>query len=306
MDYSQLSPVKPVPVEQLDSPERPQPQPHKSWRKTLISILYKVQKYSAYGFMGFLGLHGTSVILFPGAQLPLDICQDTFEMARLVYLAKPMEMAIATTLIAHVMAGVSIRMLRWANKRQAISKKEVDYNLSTSISQQNDNYLVDTQLVDESHGLGGITSLIGLGSRKAIISNLTGLTPLAFSGYCLIPLILFHVFKFRLVPTMVDEDSLLVTLQYVNVVLNESLVKWGNSINLAVLGGLIWTGAYHFTSGTLKFQRKTLDYYKKLGYTIISGVSILGLASLLRLKYFKFDNGYLLKKFINYINFSRI
>lgn len=332
MDYSQLSPVKPVPLESLDTQQESSPQPKPSFRKTLISILYKIQKYSAYTFLGFLGLHSTTVILLPGLQLPLEICQDSFEMARLVYLGQYFESMILGSLVLHVVSGVSIRYLRRAitNRNGSINhhhnhhyhhnhqhnhklpddtvdqSSDDDYNLSTSISQQNANHLVNNQYIDDSHGLGGITSLIGLGSKKSIISNWTGLTPLSFSGYCLIPLIMYHVFKFRWVPAIVDDDNLLVNLQYINVVLNQSLIKWGNKINFVVLLGLIWTSGYHFTSGILKFNGKFLDYYKKLGYGILTGISVLGFMSLTRFKYFKFDNGYMMNKFMNYITYSRI
>lgn len=315
-----------MPLEAEDIKDDFSTQPKRSYRKMLISILYKVQKYSAYTFLGFLGLHASTVIILPGLQIPLDICQESFEIARLVYLSYPFEqVVVSAALICHVMAGVSIRLVRkMANNNKAINKhpkfhkprhlnedmvdpaqEDVDYNLSTSLSHQNADTLVSNPY-DESHGLGGITSLIGLGSRKSIISNLTGLTPLSFSGYCLIPLVLYHISKFKWVPTFVDDDNLLVNLQYINVILNQSMIKWGNALNFLLLLGLIWTASYHFTSGMLKFKKKFLNYYKKLGYGIISGVSIIGIVSMLRLKYVKFDNGYMFNKFMNYINFSRI
>lgn len=287
LNVSQLSPVKPQPViiEEKGSPKKP-------FKRTLLSILYKTQRYSAYSFMTFYGLHISTVNLLPGLHIPMEACQDMFEMARLVYV--PMSAMIGLSSGIHIASGLAIRYL---NSKSANHHKRVSNNNDLVTSADTD---------DKFYGLGGITSLVGLGSRKSIVSRVLGLSPISFSGFLLMPLIGFHVFKFKESVISVDGDRSLVSLQYINAVLNNSLIKYGNAINYIALVLLIIASSYHITAGMLRFQRKFLVHSKRFGYGVVAGMTVVGVSGLLRLKTFDFDNAYLARSFMRYISFTQI
>ena len=72
-----LTRVTPVPLDEIEDTNPIIP------KKTLVSpTLYRIQKYSAYSFISFLGIHATSVILVP--ILPIDqlIKDEVFAMAK--------------------------------------------------------------------------------------------------------------------------------------------------------------------------------------------------------------------------------
>lgn len=277
----ELHEVKPEPV------DIPFDQPIKSFRKKLISILYKIQRYSTYGFLSFFSLHTTSVTLIPSF-LPMHINQEIFQLARLIYLNVPFETLIYGSGILHIASGILLRILRPRHKVVTLDAKK--------------------KIKSDEVGLGGITNLIGIGPKIAIISRLTNnaLTPLTFSGYCLIPSLLYHLVKFKLVPLQIEGDSSLISLQYVNVVLNHSMIKYGNILNIMGLVLLVYTANYHFISGLFKLQNKYLDYWKKIGFMLINGLSLIGFISILKFKNGIFDDGYLFTKFLNYVKYSRI
>lgn len=242
--------------------------------------------------MTFYGLHISTINLLPGLRISMDICQETFEMARMVYL--PLSGMIGLSGGLHVASGIALRYL---NSKPANHRERVG----------NNNDLVkpvDTE--DKFYGLGGITGLVGLGSRKSFVSRTLGLSPISFSGYLMIPLIALHLFKFKYSIMAVDGDRSLVSLQYINTVLNNSPVKFGNIINYFALMILIIASSYHITAGMLRFQRKFLIQSKRLGYIIMAALTMTGLSSLSRFKSFNFENAYLLKKFMRYISFSGI
>lgn len=276
-----LTQISPEPIYILDD----QSKPTTPFKKTLISILRKLQKYSAFAFTGFVGLHTTTVITLPAFQVPLGICQEAFEVARQVYTATPIQWLLTLSITIHVASGLALRFL--ANKKKPVSN---GFNTNNEIGDE---------------GLGGITSLIGLGTRKSIVSKYFGLTPLAFSGYSLLGLVLFHQYKFKWVPLEVDGDRASVSLQYVGVVLNNSFVKYGKILNFAMLFGLIVVGSYHTISGMLKLNRKFLDFYRKLGYGIIGSICGLGLVSMMTMKRYE-GSGYLFKTFMKYVEYSRV
>lgn len=296
---NELKKIAPVPII-IDSSTRNEPIPvnpgPSSFLKKLLKYLFNIQRYSAYAFSSFLGIHVSSVIVSPGIGIPLNITQDVFEMGRAVYTLPYFEnIVIFGSAAVHIISGISIRLINNKLKRDrgvALSSK-LPYEPIIKNDDRDD------------IGLGGISGLLGLGYKKSWISTkFPQLTPLSFSGYCLIPLILYHFLKFRYLPILVDGDSSLITINYISYYLNYSLLSnVGKLFNCFALIALIWTTMYHWVSGTLKLTRKITIKYKKLGYAITSGISLLGLISLFRFKRASLEPyGFLGKQYIKYLS----
>lgn len=266
--------------------------------RKLLYYLLKMQKYSAYTFSSFLGLHLTSVVIIPGLGVPIPLSQEVFEMSRAVYQSIPHfeNLVIIGSSVCHVCSGIGIRIIRNRIKKNERHHSKLAYEPVIKNEERDD------------IGLGGITGLIGLGYRKSVISRLIpGLTPLLFSGYMLLPLIGYHFTKFRYIPQIIDGDSSLINLEYITYYLNKSpLEKAGNFINFMALMILVLMGSYHFVSGFLKLNHKYSLKYKKLGYGIIGTLSVLGCISLMRFKSLPLVPGFLGKLFAKYVNYLAV
>lgn len=264
----------------------------------VLFYLLKVQKYSAYTFASFLGLHLTSVVVIPGLGVPMPVGQDVFEMSRAVYQSIPQfeNIVILGSSICHVCSGIGIRFIRNYIKEQSNHHSKLVHEPVIKNDERDD------------IGLGGITGLIGLGYRKSIISRLVpGLTPLQFSGYLLLPFISYHFTKFRYIPQIIDGDSSLINLEYITYYLKVSpLERAGRAINYIGLMGLVLIGSYHFVSGFLKLNRKYSLNYKKMGYGVISGLSVLGFISLMRFNSLQLADGFIGKLFAKYVNYLAV
>lgn len=270
----------PVAVEATPPPTSP------SWLRQAARYLQQTQKWGAYGMSLFLGLHLALVILVPGTGVAVDTAQEVFEMARNVYQGPGFEAATAACAAVHVVSGIGLRYVR------------------SRLLRPHKRLLHEPVIRDgERHdiGLGGITALIGLGYKRLVVLTLwPSMSPLSFSGYMLLPLLAVHVAKFRYVPAVLDDDSSLVTLQYVTYVLTHSRHWWGPALNYAALMLLCWTLAYHVTSGLLRYNRKFTLEWKKVGYGVIAGVMGLAVVSVERLRRAPTEGGFLGKAFTRY------
>lgn len=260
----------------------------------IIPYLRKLQKYSAYGLLVFVGIHLASVIAVPGFGVNSDIAQEIFEMGRNVYHGIPFfeEIGIIGCGLVHVCSGIGIRILKKFQKRAHIRKNSIHNDITNDGKR-------------EDIGLGGLGGIVGLGYKRSTILKITpNLNPISFSGYVLIPLVVVHWMKFRYLPQSIDGDSSLISLNYITYVLNISpRGALGNYINFMLLMLLIWCGLYHCTSGMLRFNNKFSIQWKKLGYAVIYGGSFLGLVAVMRIKRWEMDpSGFMGKLFVRYIN----
>ena len=292
-DLSQLVAVAPEPLNANDLPDPTfnahSPHSHNDpWLRKIIRVLVPIQKYSSMGFASFLGLHVTSVAIIPGLGAPLPESQQIFEMGRALYQWAPVEKFIFISLGIHVVSGISLRIARTV--------------LGTRRKKRNSFEPIKSP-EDDDIGLGGITSLLGLGYRRSWISTqFPGLSPLSFSGYVLMPLLAYHYYKFRLRPLQVDGDSSLVNLHYVAYVLKGSV--WGhigNWVNTLLLAGLVWVTMYHWVTGVMRYQRWFSARSRWWGYVVINSVRELGMVSITRLRMLKLDTDYVGRHFMAYV-----
>lgn len=314
LEEQQLARVTPIPLESLDDldpiPESDQIHDRhhdhdhannnnngqsKPW---IIPTLYKIQKYSAYSFISFLGIHMTSVIVVPILPIDQGIKDEIFSMGKAIYQSIPLyeSICIFGSVSIHFLSGIGIRLYK-----KLISKKNNNHKGNTKKTNERRFELKKLADDDDDIGFGGLSNLFGLGYRKSFTVKYFGLTPLQFSGYLLIPFILYHGYKFRYIPWEIEGDSSLINLEYISYVLNLKHPLW----NTFALGSLIWIMTYHATNGLLKLQGKFSQNWKKFGLAIVNGMGILGMIAIYLYKTNKdiIDiNGFLGKSFSKYLN----
>lgn len=298
MSLQNLKRVVPQPLElcvPVGSPEHANvPKDKPPFLKRVLSALYKVQKYSAYGFLGFFGLHISSTVVAPALGLRFSTCQDLFEMTRAVYLSPLFEYPLVLgTAAAHVLSGVAMRVLRgMVSKKILKPRAERDIIIS-------DEYRDDI-------GLGGIGTMLGLGFKKSwISSHFPTLTPSTFSGYVMLLALGFHYYKMRLAPAWVDGDSSLVNLNYVTHYLHTSFYGTaGTLLNYMMLLLLLWVSFYHIVGGLFKYRRQFSIRSRKIAYSVIGLLTSFALIAVMRLKLCKLEPGFIGKQFTKYLMLS--
>ncbi|KAG2736786.1 hypothetical protein G9P44_000876 [Scheffersomyces stipitis] len=311
-DVSSLQQIRPEPIEDIAEEDIPSfspvvsisgsgvlPLSPSSSLYSILRVLIKVQKYSAYTFTSFVGIHLTSVVVVPLVPLvSADIKQEVFEMARAVYMSIPQfeNIVILGSSIIHVASGVAIRIIR-SILRHNREREKVQHRKSH----------VTTELITDDTrddiGLGGITNLLGLGYTKSLVSQYLGMSPLSVAGYCLIPLISWHYAKFRYVPLSIDGDSSLVNLNYISYYLNISPQgTLGQFVNFWALASLLWVGTYHMVNGLMKLNHKFSKNWKRAGWTIVNSTAILGYVALVSYKRQSVEtSGFIGRTFVKYL-----
>lgn len=297
MSLQELTQVAPEPLdfilpdeessESLASPRPKLP----GYLKRILLALGKAQKYSAYGFLAFFGLHLSSSIVAPAIGVPAEKCQEFFEMTRAVYLLPLFEYPIVFGCAGiHVASGFAVRVLRLL-----MSKQKVRRARESQIIIQDD-YRDDI-------GLGGLGTILGLGFKKSWISaNFPSFTPLTFSGYVMALALGFHVYKMRLAPAAIDGDSSLINLNFVTHYLHQSFYgKVGALFNYSMLALLLWVSLYHMVSGLFKYRRQFSLRAKKIAYGVIGFFTGLSLISITRLRLWPLDLGFIGTQFAKYL-----
>lgn len=284
--------VPPLPYnEPFPDESSPAPKKEGSLIRSIVSALVKVQKYSAYGFLAFFGLHISSTVIVPGLGINLAKSQEYFEMTRAIYLSPLFEYPIVHgCAIVHVSSGVLMRVLRLINSSQ---KKRVLPERDIIINDER----------REDIGLGGIGSIFGFGFKKSWISStVPSLTPLTFSGYVMASTLSYHMWKMKWAPFFVDGDNSLVTLNYVTHYLSRYVngTTWA-AINLGMLGLLLWVSFYHIVSGLFRYRRQFSSRAKKIAYGVISVFTTFSLVSIARLQKLPLDVSFIGKQFNKYL-----
>ncbi|CAD1812762.1 hypothetical protein FOB58_005671 [Candida parapsilosis] len=292
--------------------DSPQKKPISQW---LIPILYRMQKYSAYTFVSFLGIHITSVVIVPIIPVDKEVKQQIFSLAKAVYQDVPFfePIAIFGASLVHVIAGLGLRLVRGYKKHQIYKKLEQKRekhkegrvgggrgggsSRGVAIANNNDSFNIRDD--DDDIGFGGLSNIFGLGYRKSFISKFLGITPLQFSGYLLIPVIAYHFYKFKYVPMAIEGDSSLINLDYISFVLNLKHPKFQS----LALTSLVWIMSYHVTNGVMKLNSWFSQKCKRIGLAIVNVVGVCGMVAVYLFKKEEIDSGdFLGKVFTKYIN----
>ncbi|KAI5959811.1 uncharacterized protein KGF55_005043 [Candida pseudojiufengensis] len=286
-----------------DSSKKSINKPKKPTSKWLIPILYRVQKYSAYSFLSFLGIHLTSVIVVPILPINPEIKNEVFSITKAIYHDIPFfeSFVIIGSSLTHILSGIALRIIKNYKKNQ-IKEKQQRHKLNSENIIKINNSNIKLEDNDDEIGLGGISSIFGLGYRKSFITKYFNLTPLQFSGYLSIPFLIYHFYKFRYIPLSIEGDSSLINLDYVNYVLNLKFPLF----NEICLGTLVWVVSYHVTNGILKLNSLYSSTWKKIGLGVVNTIGIMGMISIW---FFKNDKQFLFngndfvgKAFKKYLN----
>ncbi|KAM9928829.1 hypothetical protein OXX59_001589 [Metschnikowia pulcherrima] len=293
MSLSNLTQVLPQPLERAFSENSSSNEPSKKNReliKKVLLALQKAQKYSAYGFLAFFGLHVSSVVVAPALGINAGKCQDFFEMTRAIYLSPLFEYpATYITAGVHVMSGFMARLVRSFSSPKKLSRAERDI-------------VIKDQHRDDI-GLGGIGTVLGLGYKKSWISaHFPALTPLTFSGYVMATALGYHLYRMKIGALLVDGDSALINLNFVTHYLHQSFYgKAGAVLNYFMLGLLSWVSFYHTISGLFKYRRQFSLRARKIAYTVIGLFSGLSFIAITRMKRWDLDTGFVGRQFAKYL-----
>lgn len=272
LQETELTPLSPDPITDLDRGLLQSKSHDNDW---VVPLLRRAQRYSAYGFLLFLGIHACLVLLVPA--LPLSsglLASQTFAMARAVYLDTPgvEPLLVIGSAAVHITCGVCLRIWR-AFRAASPPRRAPRANVVIKDGARPD------------VGLGGMSALLGLGYRTAWIARqVPGMLPLSFSGYILALLVTIHACKFRGVPYYVDGDSSSVGLEYVAYSLAQNR-RAAAVANSCLLYALVTVAAYHVILGWLRFTRRHTLRWKRAGYVGIVSTVVLAWSSLSNIKH---------------------
>lgn len=281
----ELREITPEPLNHIDEPATPRKRP---WLRKAASVLLQIQKYLAYGFLAFYGIHVTLTVVLPGLGVLPSVAQDFFEMGRNVYMGPMEPLFVGIPAVLHLSSGILLRGIRMATQKPRPQRE-------TDIIIRDGNR--------DDIGLGGLGTVVGLGYKKLWISSrFPGLTPLAVSGYVLAAALAFHYWKMRWLPALVDGDSSLVTLAYVTHYLRGHVVGHVTSaFHAFMLLALLWGSFYHIVSGLFKYRRQLSLAAKKKAYAIIAVLTLLSAISVFRIRSWDLQTGFLAKAFARYL-----
>lgn len=247
-----------------------------------ISLCKKVQKYSVLPFSCFSLVHIFSVVVTPAVFGP-QTADDLISVGRELYHIPVVEVGIFASAALHVVSGVVGNLLtRYQNYvkygRSGARRNSKKHKFETSMKVTGN--AEDVEVKDINEGLGGISSVVGAGSRPSITSRMFGLSPLAFSGYVYLCLLLDHIFNERVAPVMVDGDSSMVDLSYVSYAMQQTFWKTFTGLNLLVV-----TATYHMAVGANRYLKRFKLKQRRRTYLTLVALAACGFVSLLRIRH---------------------
>lgn len=287
-----LKQVSPLPINELLPDEDAKPVKKEAGIvKRIASFLLKAQKYSAYAFLGFFGLHISATVVAPGLGVSQKSFQDCFEMTRSIYMLPIFEYPFVYGAAAiHLSSGIIVRALRFieSEKRRGV------------IHERN---IVIQDERREDIGLGGIGSIFGFGFKKSWISQtIPSLTPLTFSGYITAIVLGYHTWKMKWAPMLVDGDSSLISLNFITHYLNQSINGRSLAIfNFGMLALLLWVSFYHIVSGLFRYRRQFSSRAKKIAYGVITVFTSLSFIGIGRFVLWPLELGFIGSQFNKYL-----
>lgn len=257
-----------------------------------IHILNKVQQYSIIPFSGFSILHIFGVVITP-AIFGVDAGNDMIGLGREIYHVPFVEMSILISATVHVVSGIALNLTRRYYKyvkygksriqRDDKDKEKEKYKDKRSKREHIDRSMKivgnkdDVEVRDINEGLGGLSSIVGAGSRPSFTVRWFGLSPLSFSGYVFLILLMGHVFYERVRPLINDGDSSMVDLGYVAYALQNGFWKVASGLNLLVV-----TGTYHMLVGCNRYLGLFTLRQRRRTYVALGVLALLGIVSVWR------------------------
>ncbi|GME99651.1 unnamed protein product [Ambrosiozyma monospora] len=285
MSSSSTSSLRTVPPEPITLNDDPIPgiptsgSPSKPFTLCLIPALKQVQKYSTIPFSIFAILHVSAVVVAP-ATAGTGIAEELISAGRELYQVSGFEQGLLISTLLHVFSGVALSLLRQYDRYIKYGSRKARVTSTRKKASKFPSSDPNDEIVDDKNeGLGGISSLLGLGSRKSLTYKYLGLSPLSFSGYVLVACLAYHVVKERINPLLVDGDSSMVDLSYVSHAINLDPLK--TIVGMSVLVG---TSAYHILSGWNRYLKLFTLRARKRTYGLIAILTALAFVSCFEIK----------------------
>ncbi|ANZ78042.1 BA75_05053T0 [Komagataella pastoris] len=287
----ELSPVQPLPLD-IGIPVTPNEKELRERRRfsKLIPFLYTVQKWSILPFGCFALLHIPAVVVMPS--ISVNLAKQLFTMGRCVYQAPGLEsLMVWGSLGVHILSGVTLRLLK-------IYRNYSYYGMMHKRTRRRKSLFAKDNAddLDPSYGMGGITSLLGLGFKGSYISKILGISPLSFTGYLLLPVLAAHIYDMRLLPASIDGDSNLIDVEYITQALVQH--KWTTSLGLLALVGL---ASYHTIGGMMRYLKLYSLRSRQWSYALVIGMFTVAGFSIRAISQLPLMQGYVGKRYSVYL-----
>lgn len=260
--------------ESLGVPSTPRSKP---FTTTVINTLQTIEKGSAFLFLGFVGLHITSVVITP-AIADIDTAENVLTLVREVYQSPSTEwLLVWGSLALHVVSGFTIRMIR---KFKSITSKKKKITEKDAKTVQDGKV---TESTDSQEAAASLSKTPATKSKKSFVFRYIGLSPLVIAGYILVPMITKHAMKLRIQPLRFFGDSSIVNFEFLSHGINGKLRA---KFNLSLL---VFLTTFHVSQGLLKYLNirspkvKKMCNYLVVGLTALAGLSLYNVSKLGRL-----------------------
>lgn len=285
---SSLQEIDPSPFKPQEKPNLG-PGPNKDKWQRAINVLYECQKYSTIPFSLFSVLHLSAVVLSPNT----EIGNQLLVIGRTIYQAPGFEPVLIASVTTHVLSGIFLRITRKIRNKKY-------YGKSSHKPKDSDSGVIlkPDDKKDSSYGLGGISSLLGLGAKRSFVSRKWGISPISFSGFVLVPMLFYHVLHQRFVPLFVDGDSSMITLEFIASAIAENPFKV-----VPGLVALVWLASYHMVSGARRYLKLYGIRSSRVAYFIINGLSACAAVSLYKISKLPLPMGFTRDTFQKYLTF---
>ncbi|KAG7748528.1 hypothetical protein KL912_002433 [Ogataea haglerorum] len=254
----------------------------------VVRTLALLQKYSTIPMGFFTVVHLSGVMIAPPIA-GIDVAEQVISMGRELYQTGSSETVLFASACVHVLSGIALQFAKkWDNYvKYGRSRRNTSPAISSAKEAE----------IDKSSGLGGITYLLGLGPRPSLSFKMLGLTPLRFSGYFLLPLLILHVLHQRIAPLAVDADSSMVDLSYIAWAVAQS--PFMRATGLITLVGVT---SYHILAGALHYLRWYSRRSRKNAYRIIFLNTTLAALSVFSISRIDPPSGSTARKFAAYMS----
>lgn len=229
---------------------------------SIVHGLFQVQKYSIAPMALYFPVHALNTMV-----APLVNAEDAPEsMLKTIHHCVPTvaSKVLIASLLTHVTSGVLLRGWK-LYRRKELAHKYRNHKNATS---------------QDRIGLTGGVSGFFFGLYKQF-----SLSPLSISGYVLTPLVLYHLLIMKWVPESMGEPT--TGFDFVKQMLRASewWIRWFAGI--IPLTALISAASYHVVAGVCRYMNVTDLKKRKTASKVVSGLTIAGFLSVLRLSYSK-------------------
>lgn len=230
---------------------------------SIVHGLFQVQKFSIVPMALYFPVHVVNTMVTP--LVNAEDAPDSMMKTINEWVPTVASKVLIASLLTHVTSGVLLRGWK-LYRRKELAKK---YHLNKKSSTSQDNI-----------GLTGGISGYFLGLYKQF-----SVSPLSISGYVLTPFVLYHLLIMKWIPeSMGEPDS---GFDFVKQMLRASewWIRWFAGI--IPLTALISAASYHVVAGACRLMKITDMNKRKNASKVVSGLTIAGFLSVLRLSHSK-------------------